>query len=285
VTEQRLSEILERTAERLPVGPPPVSAMVEDAGRTRRRRTLTAALAGATAIVAVAVTSVVLSSPYGSSSPQPPVVSPPPVSPPAGMRFVGIGHAAIAVPEKWGTNETRCGTPKRDTVVIDATVIPACGADRPGGVDSVELTTGGRRFDFTADETVVIDGVSADRQATTCADWGASGEVCDGTVFIPSLNVSFRAESSTDAATVDRILEQVRILPGRVGVPGIDSVDLSQQGRAVRKYRATLEVAGLAAEVRTELRRRFPSGWIVKVAPQPGTMVTPGTVVTVTLAR
>lgn len=283
MTEQRLTEILERAADGVPVGPPPVLAMAGDAGRVRRRRTVVAILAGATAAVAVAVTSAALATPDRGAEPQQAATSPVPVTPPVGMRFVGVGHAAIAVPEDWGTNETRCGTPQRDTVVIDASVIPACSFRRPVEVDSVTLTTTGRRFDFTEDEVMAIDGVSADRQATTCEVGAGSREVCNGTVFIRSLNVSLRAESSTSAAEVDRILEQIRIVPGLVAVPGIESVNLFRQREAAEKYVTALQAAGLTAEVRTSKRPRLPTGYITQVEPQIGTMVAPGTSVLISV--
>jgi hypothetical protein len=282
MTDHHLSDLLERAAERVPVGPAPVATMVSVAGRARRRRTVSAVVASAAVVGAVAVTSAVLSPPEA----QPPVSSPAPgpAVPPDGMRFVGVGHAAIAVPEGWGTNETRCGTPQQDTVVIDDTVIDACIAGRPNGVDSVELTTAGRRFDFTADREITIDGVAADRQATTCETW-RSRELCNGTIFIRSRNVSFRAESSTSAAEVDRILAQIRIVPDLVAVPGIESVNMFRQRTAAERYEVALRVRGLTAEVRTVNRPRPPPGYITGVEPPVGTMVAPGTTVTVTVAR
>ena len=283
MTDHHLTDLLERAADRVSVGPAPVSTMVGVASRARRRRTVTAVVAGATAVVAVAVTSAVLSPPEA----QPPMSSPAPgpAVPPDGMRFVGIGHAAIAVPEEWGTNETRCGTPQHDTVVIDASVIPACSFRRPNSVESVELTAGSRRFDFATDREISIDGVSADRQATTCADWGDSREVCNGTVYIPSLNVGFRAESSTGAAEVDQILEQIRVLPGLVAVPGIESVNMFRQRTAVDRYEVALQAAGLEAEVRATRRPHLTAGYITGLEPEVGTMVPPGSTVIVTVAR
>src|SRR3954469_7832822 len=62
--------------------------------------------------------------------------------PPAGMRWVGYGHEAIAVSVGWGTNVTRCGRPQRDTVLIDRGTVPACHAPPRGGVESVEVRRG-----------------------------------------------------------------------------------------------------------------------------------------------
>lgn len=281
MTEQRLEEILERSADRVSVGPAPVGVMVGEAARTRRRRTVSAVLAGATAVVAVAVTSTVLSSPDEASK-LPPVSSPAATTPPAGMRFVGVGHAAILIPEDWGTNETRCGTPQEDTIVIDDPVTDLCLTRRPDKVESVELSTGGQRFDFTADHEITIDGVVADRQVTTCQSDVGSREVCNGAVFIPSLKVSFRAESSTGPAEVDRILEQIRVLPDLVAVPGFESLNIGGHDRSAR-YQRKLEVAGLAVEARTVKRKGWPGGYLAEVAPPVGTMVAPGTSVLVSV--
>jgi hypothetical protein len=191
------------------------------------------------------------------------------------MRFVGVGQAAIAVPLAWGTNQLRCGTPMHDTVVIDPGGAHACGQARPAGVDSVELFSGGPRRYFTADRTLAVDGLAAQRQTTRCAE-DPRGKVCYGTVYIPSLRVSFRAESSTGAAVVDRILEQVRVLPGQVAVPGFIDQDR-------RYYEGMVRDAGLTAEIRGIKRPGYDPGSVLDVSPPPGTMVAPGTVVTATV--
>jgi hypothetical protein len=212
------------------------------------------------------------------------VTSASPVPPAASMRLVGLGHAAIAVPDDWGTNVTRCGVPKKDTVVIDVGAVPACGTSRPKDVESVEVTQGKPRFDFQADEFLAVDGVRAQRQATTCAPGGFGGpRVCVGTVHIPSMRVSFRAESSTSAAEVERILDRIRIVPDQVGVPGYQLIALDQQGRSGQKYIETLREAGLTTTVRTKKLPAVSPGYVLDVSPQPGTIVNPGAVVTVTL--
>jgi len=194
-----------------------------------------------------------------------------------------LGHAAIAVPDAWGTNVTRCGVPTRDTVVIDVGFTRACGMARPKGVESVEVTQGKPRFDFKVDRTLLVDGVRAERQATACEPGGFDGpRVCAGTVRIPSLGVIFRAESSTSAGEVDRILEWIRIVPDRIGVPGY-TIELNQQGRADENYVEALRKAGLTAEIQTKTVPAVAAGFILDVAPGAGTMLRPGDVVTVTV--
>jgi hypothetical protein len=213
---------------------------------------------------------------------------PPPDAPrqavaPPGMRLVGLGHAAITLPEGWGTNATRCGTPTRDTVVIDVGAVPACGAARPADVDSVEITRG-RPFDLEVDETFSLGGVRAQRQRTTCHGGGFGGaRTCVGTVYLPSMRVAFRAESSTDDLTPDRVLDRIRIAPEHIAVPGYQSIALRRQQHSGQAYVEALRRAGLTPRVRHRAARAVPAGFVVGVTPRPGTMVRPGTVVTVTV--
>lgn len=283
MTDDHLTELLERAADRVHVGPAPVDAMVGDADRRRRRRALTLTLASAAAVVAVAGGTAVLSSTGGASGPQPPAASPTPVAPASDMRLVGLGHAAIAVPEGWGTNVTRCGVPQQDTVVIDVGAVDACLVKRPRGVESVEVTHGKPRFDFTADETFTVDGVEAQRQETRCEPDVGDTRVCNATVYLPSLGVSFRAESSSSAADVDRILEQIRLAPDQVGVPGYQTLAANQQGDSGEKYLDALREAGFTGEVRTKKLPGVAAGYVLGASPQPGTMLDPGAVVTVTV--
>nr|WP_243732118.1 PASTA domain-containing protein [Nocardioides ochotonae] len=257
--------------------------MVGAADRLRRRRAVTLTLAGAAAVVAVAGGTAVLSSTGGAPGPQPPAASPTPVAPPSDTRLVGHGHAAIAVPQSWGTNVTRCGVPQQDTVIIDVGAVESCATARPRGVDSVEVTEGKPRFDFTADETLTVDGVEAQRQGTRCEPDLGDTKVCNGTVYLPSLGVSFRAESSTSAADVDRILGQIRIVADQVGVPGYQAIAADQQGNSGEKYLDALREAGLTAEVRTKKMPGITAGYVLGASPQPGTMLDSGAVVTVTV--
>lgn len=218
----------------------------------------------------------------GTSDSQRPATSPSMPTPPTNLRLVGLGHAAIAVPDDWGTNATRCGTPMKDTVVIDVAIVPGCGAPAPTGVDSVEITQGEPLFDFAADETLTVDGVRAQRQATTCAtDVFGDARVCTGAVYIPSLRVSFRAQSSTSAAQVGRILGRVRIVPNRIAVPGYQVVAATHQERSGKKYVKVLREAGLEAKVQIRQREDFFAGFVLGASPQPGTMVRPGATVLV----
>lgn len=288
MTEPKWAELLERAADRTAVGPAPLDAMRAGAARRRRHRALAATALGAAAVVAVIGGTVLLTTPgVGPQEPRPPAASdgPDPVDPvPAGTRLVGLGNVAIAVPEEWGTNQTRCGTPQQDTVVINVGVIPTCAIGRPDGVESVEIVQGEPRFDFHADSTVQIDGEEAQRQRTTCARDTIGGvRVCSGTAYFPAHGTWFRAESSTSPEEVDRILDQIRVDPERVGVPAFQPLAVNTQGRSGEKYAARLTEAGFDVEVQTRKISAGKPGYVLDASPAPGTMLPPGSSVTITV--
>ena len=275
MTERQLTDLLERTAARTPVGPPPLDTLYAGAAHRRRRRT--AGLVAATAVTVGAVIGAsTLLHPRGSTAP---VTSPAPVP----TRLVGFGHAAIAVPADWPTNKSQCGTPQQDTVLIDdPSAGRYCASRRPSGVDSVQLS-GRPTIDFHADQTVVIDGVQAQRQRTSCLDGWQQTKVCLGAVGIPSLKVWFYAESSTSAAEVDRILARIAILADRTGVPSYQALRVDLNGPTGTTYAAMLQQVGLKPAFRTVWSPNYPAGTTLGVSPAPGTMLAPGSTVTVTI--
>ncbi|NIK56617.1 PASTA domain-containing protein [Kribbella shirazensis] len=252
-------ELLERAGA---AGPP----------RRLRDRLVTAA-AAATVVTVIGVTNV-LTAPGGSGT----VPLPGPEPGPVAMRLVGFGHAAIAVPKIWGTNVSRCGTPRRDTVLIDdPSAASYCDLPRPPGVDSVELSTV-PPTGFQVDEIFTVDGVRAERRRTTCA----SDDVCWGAVGIPSLQVWFRASSSTSADEVERILARIAIVRDQVGVPSSRSLDESRSGTA---YAKLLQRLGLRAEFRTRTSLVYKQGRVVGISPSPGTLLSPGDTVSLTVIK
>jgi hypothetical protein len=285
MTEPKWAELLERAADRTAVGPAPLEAMRAGAARRRRQRALAATALGAAAVLAVIGGTAVLATPgVGPQEPRPPAASDGPAPVPPGTRLVGLGSVAIAVPEEWGTNETRCGTPQKDTVVINVGAVDACATARPEGVESVELVQDEPRFDFRADSTFHIDGEEAQRQRTTCTRDTIGGvRVCSGTVYFPALATWFRAESSTGPEEVDRLLDQVRVDPERVGVPTFQPLAVSSQGRSGEKYAARLTEAGFEVEVQTRKISAAKPGYVLDASPAPGTMLPPGSSVTITV--
>ena len=103
------------------------------AGVKIRRRRVVITLASAALVVTVIGGTVLASTLGGAANPGPPAGSPSPIVTPPGTRLVGVGHAAIAVPEEWGTNKALCGVPQQDTVVIDVAAVEACLPAASGG--------------------------------------------------------------------------------------------------------------------------------------------------------
>lgn len=276
MNESKLTELLEQAGERTTVGPPPIEAMRAGATRRRRRRTAAISLAAAAAVV-VAVGGTALLTAPGTNPEQtkPPVAS----QAPEQLRLVGLGHVAIAIPREWGTNQHRCGTPQRDTVMINLGAINLCLPPRPSGVESLQLGTGKPgKYDpkFSADEIFEIDGVRAERQRTTCTKTGDL--LCSGMVFVPSLSVWFQVESSTSAAEVDRVLQRIRVVPDLVGVPAVDALDK-------QAYTDLLIAQGLRPEARIVKVSQNTLEQIIEVSPAAGTMVKPGSKVTFTVTE
>lgn len=244
------------------------------AGPPRRLRDRLASAAAAATVVAVIGVTNVLTAPGGSG----PGPLPGPEPGPVPMRLVGLGHAAIAVPKVWGTNISRCGTPRRDTVLIDdPSAASYCDLPRPPDVDSVELGTE-PPTGYKVDETFTVDGVAAERRRTTCASDG----VCWGAVGLPSLQVWFRASSSTSADEVDRMLARVAIVRDQVGVPSSRSLDERRSGTA---YAKLLQQLGLRVEYRARTSLVYQPGRVVGISPSPGTLLSAGDTVTLTVIK
>ncbi|MCZ4498780.1 MAG: hypothetical protein JWQ74_1333 [Marmoricola sp.] len=282
MTDEKLTELLERAAERVPVSPAPLAEITDGARRGRRRRAAQATC-GVSAVIAATIvgTALTVGSNHGGSpgrtTPAPAVV------PASGMRLVALGHAAIAVPESWGTNEASCGTPVKNTVIIGGGDTDTCRLAVTPRVDSVELDQGRPGYPFKATGAVTVDGVAAERQATTCppVTTRARYRPCTGAVYLPSLDTSFSA-AAPSAARVDAILARIQVLPDRVGVPNYVSFANEGQGHSRAQYAAALRALGLRVAVKTEQSPGITPGFIVGASPAGGTVLKPGDTVTIT---
>lgn len=285
MTDHRLSDLLTVAADRVEPAPPPIDAMYGAARKVRRRRRWVAGSLAVAAVVVVIGTAAAFDNPEKPIPPTPADTPNDPAVPPPGMRLVGLDHAAIAVPDSWGTNETRCGTPQKDTVIINVGGTETCAASRPRNVDSVEISQGPSHFDQVSPERITIDAVDAERQPTAC-ELGASGgpTVCSGAVFVLPFKVWFRAESST-SARVDEILDQIRVVPRRVGIPEYATTFIDAQERSGARYLTQLEGLGFEVQQVTKPKAGLDPGFVLGVSPAVGTMVEPGSTVTVTVSR
>ncbi|MFK4086743.1 PASTA domain-containing protein [Kribbella sp. NPDC020789] len=276
MNETKLTELLEQAGERTVVGPPPIDAMRSGATRRKHRRTAVWSAAGtALAVAAVIGASTVLTSNDATPLPQPPVAANPV---PDGMRLVGLGHVAIAVPKEWGTNKTKCGTPMMDSVIVDPGAVPYCLVKRPEGVDSVEI---GPLPEKPAKPNAEIDGVPIAKQPVGCTLVGNAPNFCSASVQFPSLGFTVTAASYDKTMKPERFLESIRILPDLTGVPGFRTLELET---SQAKYLAALKDYGLVPAIVTTKASGVPKGSVTAVSPVPGTMVPNGSTVTVTVA-
>ena len=297
MTDHDLSDLLDRLGDRAPVGAPPTAAMLAAATRARRRRTTWLAVGSTAAVLAATVgVAAVLNRPAEQVLPEPApgVVTPTPVVTPPGTRLVGLGHVAIAVPEDWGTNRLSCGTPQKDTVIIDQGFVCLAQFPRPKGVESVHVYPGwygayGERGKVET-ESFDLDGEPAERVTTICYHEFDDAALCRGAVYLREADATFVAESSSQDARskVAEILSWVRVVTDRVAVPGFQEANINwyhQDISSAEHYRTALEMLGLQVEIVSREPRMGESihvGRILEVSPQPGTMLAPGSVVTVT---
>ncbi len=299
MTDHDISELLDRIGERTPVASPPTAAMVADAARLRRRRTGVGVIVAAASIVAVVGGAAAVSSLGGEDDRQgngdvaPATDGPTTTAIPDGMRLVGIRSVGIAVPEEWGTNKTRCGTPTKDTVIVDEGVVCLALVPRPADVESVKLYEG-RWFEFGEEEVTINgfeqNGLSGQRIATTCAEGGQFGDepTCRSAVYLPDQDVTFIAESSSADARekVDQILSRIQPIPdGLVAVPGTSEILYGRNGQenSGTLYTSLLQESGLQVTIVAELRAAMTPDFILGVEPGPGTVLPAGSEVTITV--
>ncbi|MER7248264.1 PASTA domain-containing protein [Kribbella sp. NPDC000426] len=81
---------------------------------------------------------------------------------------------------------------------------------------------------------------------------------------------------------MNEILARIEILPDRVGVPSSRSLD---DGRAGTAYAQRLRELGLRSEISTRTSTVYKPGRLVSIYPSPGTLLTPGETVTLTVIK
>lgn len=150
---------------------------------------------------------------------------------PDGMRLVGLRQVVVAVPESWGTAETRCLKPIADTVFEDTGGVTRCAYDEPtaeelSGVSSlavVRLGTGyGKRLLAQMHPSDPMDGAEVLE-----SDWGCLDKlpaICSQSFAVPSEGVAFvvRVEQGSSEKTLRAIRRSLQVLPeGYTTVPFI----------------------------------------------------------------
>lgn len=296
MNDDNLTEVLERSAADVPVGPPPLAAM----HRTARRRTSYAVGLAAAAAVVVVTGGVALwptgdavdsrdPAPAASDSPSPapgPDAEPADDAPRPGTRWVGVGQAVIAVPDDWGTNEIRCGTPTRDTVVVDVGVVETCATAYPRGTTSVWIRSREAIDEVDTWTPIEVDGEPALRSPDERSR-GFGSRYYAASVYLPERDVVFTASSSVSFEAVQDLLDGIAVLDTLVAVPGFSSenYEFDDQSRARERYVRSLQEAGLQVEVVVDERMSSGiPGFVLSASPLPGTVVEPGSTVTVTVS-
>lgn len=291
MNDDNLTEILERSVADVRVGPPPLATLHRTARRRRRRTSYAAGLGAAAAVAVVAggvalwpagdvVTRDLTPSTSGPASPRPIVEAPP-----AGSRWVGVGQAVIAVPDSWGTNQIRCGTPTRDTVVVDVEVIETCAAAYPDGTTSVWIRSREPVDEVDTWTPVEVDGEAALR-SPDARSMGFGSRYYGASVYLPERDVVFAATSTVSAQAVTDVLEGITLLDTLVAVPGFSEANYGggDQSKAQERYVRALQEAGLQVELVVERQPQASLvGFVLDASPAPGTVVEPGSTVTVTV--
>lgn len=282
---QQLIDRLEQRAAEIPVGPPPLELMRTRARRRRQGRV--AVLASAAAVAAIAAGLAWQADGGATDGSRPSVASEAPGdpdAPPQGYRYVGVGNLVAAVPQGWATNETNCGTPIADTVVID--LGPTCRmlVPRPADVDSLTVDPDFVDVDTNGYAEVEVGGEKALRSPVRRLDDGTFWQ----SLIVLDADVSFVAESSSadGEAVVDGILDTVTLLTEHVTVPGFqDFAYGGGPGSMADAYVRHLERLGLLAEVVTRHQDGLDAGTVLDTMPSVGSVVAPGDTIRVVAAR
>jgi hypothetical protein len=204
--------------------------------------------------------------------------------PPQDTRWVGYDGVVVAVPDWWTTGETQCGAPVEDTVYFDSGATVDCSVpDYDSAADEVSslavLRDNGR---YDEDD---LDG--------DCEEWFE--DVCrrlfavDGTDAIFAVTID--EESDGD---FEEIRDSARVLP-----EGVTTVPLAvgagwtpawgAEPSVVRDLTEAIEDAGLEVEVEVVDPdpggdvADLPPGSLLEVEPAPGTPVSDGSTVRISV--
>lgn len=291
LTDDRTRDLLRSAVADLTVSDAPADELVRRGRQTRRRTRVAAVVGGVAAVGLIAVGSAVVADMGGvanepaATQPTAPTETPPPstqnglVTSP-GTRLVGMGPIAVAVPQSWGANDIRCGTPLSDTVVFSTGARDCLVEQRD--VSSVHFGRIGRWEPRTWE-----------RNATTAMDLGeiditrseigpyheGLGEptypFSVGVVTVPDYDVAMWVVS-TDEELIRSVLDSVREIPsGYVAVP------VRSAASRTWPYEAD---AGLDVRQVSVYREGVSPGVLLSSDPPLGSIVPRGTRVRLTVA-
>ncbi len=257
LTDDRTRDLLRSAVADLTVRDAPADELLRRGRKVRRRTRVIAGVGVAAAVGLVVVGSVVLfdttnradqPATTATTATTAPSETPPPstqnglVTPP-GTRLVGMGPIAVAVPQSWGTNDVRCGTPLSDTVVFEGTGTRSC-LVKQRDVSSVHF---GNITWEQKGTTIDLGEVEITRGDIYEVPRAQKYPFSVGRITVPSHDVAVRV-LSTDEELIRRILDSVRDIPaGYVAVPATSAAssttwpfeqDAGLEVRTVIVYRA-----------------------------------------------
>jgi hypothetical protein len=132
------------------------------------------------------------------------------VAPPEGMKYVGIGRAAIAVPETWKYRRTDCLVPRPGTFYFSNR--PCRRASTPGS--QVELGPASHWDKRVPRTELWIDGFRVVSSGVVCLE--SEPGVCLGRVSIPRLDAEFAVSVGQPDGGIElvaQMLNSVTVLP------------------------------------------------------------------------
>mgnify|MGYP000032298378 CR=1 FL=1 len=291
---------LDRFWDDVPVGAPPLDALVRGGKTMRRRARLRAAgAAAALTLVVVAGSTVAANTVFDGASPRPDGEVPAAVdapTAPAGQRLVGAGRAVVAVPAGWNAYGLKgCEPAAKDTIWFE---VERSGADLdcPSVTytsPTVKISTldsdGGKAARWLATRPRVVDGIEVFRELVACPDDAfCIGDTTVRLVVVPSEDVAFTISGPMDThKTLDAIADSIQILPeGYTTVPFVEGNNLAAWKTAVAE--AGLVPDGALPECEDVLTPKpgvvtnalCDANPPVRPDPAPGTVVAVGTTVT-----
>ena len=270
MSESEVRDLFAEAGDEITTRPAPVDELVRDGRRTARvRRGLQ--VGGVVAVVGLVIAAGLVWRP--ATEPAGEVATPPHA--PAGMRLVGMGRVAVAVPEDWGTNDVGCDghSTKHESVVFDSEGSRSCRvATAYADVSSLHIVGTGshwaRRFIERAEPARDVDGVPI-AQARTRED----GAQFTGALIAETEDVVMWV-ASPDPEVVDDILNSVIVLPeGFVTVPTDPNMPLATT-------LAAMQSAGLEVNQVEQPKPGWSAGALISSDPPLGSVVPVGSTVT-----
>lgn len=286
MNEDEARRMIDEAAESLPpMSLGPTQELIRGGRRVQRRHRLMA-VGSVTATVALVVGGATAWLPGSTGSADAPAVDEQTAAPldlpiaPEGTRWVGHNGVMVAVPDRWSTNDTRCGQPLSDTVDFsDSGAVRSClvrGSERFSVLRPIDLSSpvGDIWLDIQQGDAVTIDGTPA-RRTSYCLV--SDPPDCSSALVVPSVDAVFVAEFQRNDVA-QPVLESARLVPdGYTAVPSVVGLGADE------------DVDSLMSEAGLEWTPRCPSnaGCEIAVAtePQAGTVVPEGTTVTAVDSR